>query len=154
MKGKRFLVGFVVTAITFCSGALANEIYKWTDDDGNVHYEDRPSGAATEQRLALSYGRTDSSAVQKRVQARIDGQVAREEARASAADAATAAEEARAEAERNKQKCEKYRAQMQTMLQSRRLYREDSDGERVYLDDEQRQEARQRVEEMIAETCS
>lgn len=154
MKGKRLLVGFALVAVTVCSGAMANEIYKWTDADGNVHYEDRPSGAATEQRLALSYKSTDGSAVQNRIQARVDGQVARDEARAKASNAASAAEEARAEAEQNKQRCESYRAQMQTMLQSRRLYKEDADGERIYLDDKERQEARQRVEEMITEHCS
>jgi hypothetical protein len=57
MKVKRFLLGFAVLAITAGGGAMANEIYKWTDEEGNVHYEDRPTGAATEERMALSYRR-------------------------------------------------------------------------------------------------
>lgn len=154
MKGKRILVGFAAMALTASGGVLASEIYKWTDEDGNVHYEDRPSGAATEQRLALSYRRTDSSSVQKRVDAFAERQVARNEARAAADAEADEAENARAEAEEDRKKCENYRAQLQTMLQSPRVYRLDADGERVYLDDEQRQEARTRAEELIAEYCN
>jgi hypothetical protein len=39
-------------------------------------------------------------------------------------------------------------------LQSRRLYRTDENGERVYLDEAQRQEARQKAEKQITEFCS
>jgi hypothetical protein len=139
--------------MTLSSGALANEIYKWTDENGNVHYEDRPSGARTEERIDLTYRRTDSGAVNQRVQARLDRQAERNEAR-SVADAAEqeAAEQASAEAERAKA-CERSRARLETYLQSRRLYRTDENGERVYLDDTERQEARQKAEEQIKEFC-
>ena len=51
--------------------------------------------------------------------------------------------ERRAAAAERSQKCESYRARMETIcLTSRRLYREDANGERVYLGDEERQEAR------------
>ena len=73
--------------MTIASGAMANEIYKWTDENGNVHYEDRPTGAATEERLHMTYNRTDSSAVQQRIQARVDARTAREDAKTAAAEA-------------------------------------------------------------------
>ena len=140
--------------MTFATGTLANEIYKWSDEIGNVHYEDRPSGAATEKRVDLTYRRTDSSAVNQRIQARLDRQAERDEAKSVAAAAeAEAAEAAAAEAERAKA-CERARARMETYLQSRRLYRTDENGERVYLDDAERQEARQKAEEQITEFCS
>jgi hypothetical protein len=133
---------------------MANEIYKWTDENGNVHYGDRPSGMITEQRLAMTYTRTNSGSVQNRVQAQTEATTARQEARAEA----TAAEEEAAEnaaiaAERDR-KCERSRTRLETYLQSRRLYRTDADGERVYLDDEQRTQARQKAEEQVAEFCS
>ena len=40
------------------------------------------------------------------------------------------------------------------MLESRRLYREDATGERVYLDDAARSDARKQAEELIQENCS
>ena len=145
---------FSVAAMAFAAGAMANEIYKWTDEDGNVHYEDRPSGAASEERLAINYKRTDSGAVQQRISARHERQAARNEERSVAAAAEQEAAENAAAEEQRAQACERARARLETYLQSRRLYRTDENGERVYLDDAQRQEARQKAEEQITEFCT
>ena len=154
MNGKKFLIGFAALALTAGGGAMANEIYKWVDDQGNVHYEDRPSGSAQEERLAINYRRTDSGSVQKQLDAQSERQAARQERKSAAAEAAEAAAAKEAEAEEKRKNCETYRARLEKMVQSRRLYREDEDGERVYLDETQVQEARQRVEEQITESCS
>ncbi len=154
MKRKQLLIGFATLALAASGSVAASEIYKWVDEDGNVHYEDRPSGAASEQLVALSYKRTDGGAVQERVDAFAERQAARDEARAAADAEAQQAADAEAEAEANRQKCENYRAQLQTMLQAARLYREGDDGEREYLDDSQREEARARAEELVAKYCT
>lgn len=154
MKGKRIVLSCAVMVLTIASGAMANEIYKWTDENGDVHYEDRPTGAESEERLDITYRRTDGSAVQKRVHARIEAQTSRREAESVAAAAQQeAADNAVAETER-KEKCDRSRARMESYLQSRRLYRTDENGERVYLDEAQRQDARQKAEEQIARFCS
>lgn len=154
MKAKRLILCCAVAAMTFASGVMASEIYRWVDEDGNVHYEDRPSGAADEERLAMTYNRTNRTAVSQQIKVRHDRQAAREEARSTAAAAEKeAADNAQAEAERQ-QVCERARARLESYLQSRRLYRTDENGERVYLDDAQRQEARQKAEEQITEFCS
>jgi hypothetical protein len=154
MKTRKLVLGCAVAAMAFAAGASANEIYRWVDAEGNVHYGDRPSGAPTEQRIALSYARTDGGVVEQRVKARVDAQTARDEAKAEADKAAQeAAEEAEIAAERAK-KCDSSRARLETYLQSRRLYRADENGERVYLDEVQRQEARSKVEKQISEFCN
>ena len=150
MNARRLVIA--LSALVLCVGgpALANEIYKWTDDEGNVHYGDRPSGEPTEERVFISYKRTDGAAVQARVTAARENNEIRREARA---DEARSEEEIRAEREERKKKCDDYRAKLETMVTSRRLYREDENGERVYLEDDERQEARQRAEELVAEYC-
>lgn len=154
MKIQTFLAGFAALAITVSSAVYADEIYKWTDEDGNVHYEDRPSGAPSEQRLQFSYNRTDSTAVDERVKAQRDVENTRREARADKdAEDQTIAEE-RAAAEKKLEQCQQYRASLKVMLESRRVYREDEAGERTYLDDTARAEARTKAEELIKETCS
>ena len=154
MQGKRIVLSVAIAALTVSAGAAASEIYKWTDADGNVHYEDRPTGAESEERLDITYRRTDSSAVSQRVQSRLDAQASRDEAESVAAAAEKeAADNAAAAAERQKA-CQRSRARLESYLQARRLYRTDANGERVYLDDAQRQEARQKAEEQIAEFCS
>ena len=148
------MTGFAALAITVSAGAYADGIYKWLDENGGVHYEDRPSGEPSEERLQFSYNRTNGAAVQSRVQDRRDATATRQEARTEAkADKRTAAEN-RAAAEDKQAKCQKYRAQMKTMLESRRVYREDEAGERTYLDDAQRAEARSKAENLIKEACS
>ena len=154
MKGKRLALSCAVVALTIASGAVANEIYKWTDEDGNVHYEDRPTGAATEERLYMTYSRTDSNAVQQRVKARDDARTARADARTAAAESQKEAAESAAVAAERAQKCESSRARLESYLQARRVYRTDENGERVYLDEEQRQEARQKAEEQVSKFCS
>lgn len=154
MNNKRLLVVFAAFALTIGSGAMANEIYKWVDEQGNVHYGDRPTSQASAEIVALTYRRTDSGSVQRRVAAHGEAEAAREEKRATRAEEKKAAEEQAAQAAEKQKKCEGYRARMETYVQSRRLYREDADGERVYLDENETNAARQRVEDLIAENCN
>ena len=154
LSTRRLALTCAVAAMTLAAGATANEIYRWTDEHGNVHYEDRPSGAATEERIHIAYRRTDSGAVNQRVQARVDRQAERAEAKSVAAAREQEAAEQAAAAEERAKACERARARLETYLQSRRLYRTDENGERVYLDDAERQEVRQKTEEQITEFCS
>ncbi len=150
MNARRLVIALTTLVLALGGPALANEIYKWTDDEGNVHYGDRPSGEPTEERVFISYKRTDGAAVQARVAARRENDEIRREARA---DDARSEEEIRAEREDRKKKCDDYRAKLETLVTSRRLYREDENGERVYLEDNEREDARQRAEELVAEYC-
>ncbi len=154
MNSKRLLLAFAVFALTVSGGVMASEIYKWVDDQGNVHYGDRPSGDAGTEVVALTYLRTNPSSVKERVAAHGETQAAREEKRTAAAEEKKAAAEEAAKAAEKQQKCEGYRARLETYVQSRRLYREDANGERVYLDEGQTNAARKRVEDLIAENCN
>ena len=147
------MTGFAALAIAVSTATFADEIYKWTDEDGNIHYEDRPSGAASTERLQFSYNRTDNSAVQARVQTQRDATSSRRQAREDAASDQQTAQENRAAAEERQAQCQSYRAQLKTMLEAPRVYREDASGERNYLDEAARAEARSKAEEAIKETC-
>ena len=145
---------FVIATASLLVGgtALSGEIYKWTDADGNVHYEDRPVGDDVE-RLKVISSNTDSDAVQASVEARHDREAARSEARSKRDEEDQAAAEARAEAAQRDVKCQESRSRMQTYLQSRRLYKQDDAGERVYLDEDQTTQARADAQEMIQKYC-
>ena len=141
-------------ALMASSSSIAGEIYKWTDEDGNLHYMDRPTGQPSEQRLAFNFTSTDNAAVRDRVQARHEHEAARQESRAAAAERQQSEAETLAQNERRHQQCQMYRSRLQNFLRSRRLYQEDDAGERTYLDDDQILEAREKVQDMITETCS
>jgi hypothetical protein len=87
------------------------------------------------------------------VQTQRDVTATRRAAKAEAEAEQQTAAENRAIAEENMAKCQTYRAKLKTMLESRRVYREDESGERSYLDEAQRAEARSKAEELIKETC-
>ena len=143
----------VAAALTASGAALSGEIYKWTDADGNVHYEDRPLGESVE-RVDVVSRNTNSSNVQAAVDANAKRMEALQESRARRAEEKQEAEKAAEELQARQKKCDQYRARLESYLQSQRLYREDESGERVYLDEEQMLAARAKVQEQIQEYCN
>jgi hypothetical protein len=147
------LVIAAATLALVAGGATAKEIYKWTDAEGNVHYEDRPVGEQAQQ-VAIASKPTDPARVAAQAQARRDAQAKRAEEAAAAAASGPSPEELAAKAEERTKKCTQYRQTLQKFVVSRRLYREDENGERIYLDDKEAQAARDKVEAQVEEYCS
>lgn len=154
MNSKRLLVLFAAFALTIGSGAMASDIYKWVDDQGNVHYGDRPSGNDNTEVVALTYQRANPGAVKRGTAAQGELAESLKDKRAAREEEKNAAAEQAAAAEAKQKRCDTYRARLEKFVQSRRLYREDESGERVYLDEDETIAARQKLEELIAENCS
>jgi hypothetical protein len=131
---------------------LSGEIYKWIDENGNVHYEDRPLGEQV-QRVDVISSNTDNAAVQASIEARRARETERAEARTQRGEQEQAAAEATAEAEQRGAKCQESRARMESYLQARRLYNENAAGEREYLDDDGVMQAREKAQAQIQKYC-
>ena len=153
MNMRHIASGFVALAIVISASAFADEIYKWTDEDGNVHYGDRPSGEASEERLQFTYNRTNAEALDNRVAAQRDAEESRQEARTQATEQRQAAEAERVAAEEQQARCEASRAQVESMRAAPRVYREGPEGEREYLDDVQRAESIAMAETRAKDAC-
>jgi hypothetical protein len=152
MKHLRLLIHFAFAALLVSGIAVAGEIYKWTDENGSVHYEDRPTGNAGLEHMDIVSRNTDNSIVQ----ARLDSdRKARDAARqvASEAPPEMTGEELRAEQDKRQEQCQVYRDRLEAFLRSQRLYKEDDAGERQYLSDDEIMAARSRVEGQIVEYC-
>lgn len=148
------LILFTAAVLAATGAAVAGEIYKWTDENGTVHYVDRPTGDPSEERVAVLSSRTDSGSVKASVEARRERVAARDEAKAQRAENEKVAAQEKADQEKREADCKMYRARLENFLQSPRLYREDDSGERVYLDDEQILAARSKVQDQIQKTCN
>ena len=152
MNNFRLPFTLAAAALLGAGVGVAGEIYKWVDEEGNVHYEDRPIATSSLEHVDIVSRNTDDTAVQARVDAA-------REARAAAAQVAAEAppemsqEELRAEQAARQEKCQMYRNQLEAFLRSTRLYREDDAGERQYLSDDEVMAARTRVEGQIKEYC-
>jgi hypothetical protein len=145
----------VATICLAASCAFASDVYKWVDEDGNVHYGDRP--AAGSERMDIVSRPTDPAAIR----ARRDKAEVTEPSAAPAEEAAAPADDKRpTRAERNQQrrekaeKCAEAREKLQGHLVARRMYRTDESGERVYLDDAEIQAAKERAQQKVDELCS
>ena len=154
MNRKLCVLILSASAVATGTPALAGEIYKFVDDDGNVHFVDRPSGQSGEERLQLTYARTSNAAIEGQIKSRQEYMEAREKAREEEMTQREAEETMRVEERQRAKKCEEHRARLESYLQARRLYRQNDAGEREYLDDSEMLAARRQVEDKIAETCS
>jgi hypothetical protein len=152
MTRHPLLFAISVAALLAGGTVAGSEIYKWTDENGSVHYEDRPTGEGQVERMSIVSARTDNSAVQARLQARHEERAAREQV-ASEAPPEMSKEEIRAEQEKRQQQCQMYRDRLEAFLRSQRLYEESDSGERRYLDEQEVQAARSKVQEQIVKYC-
>ncbi len=152
MRFKAAILALIL-ALATTGTVFAAEIFKWVDADGSIHYGDRPSGDITEQRMAIDSRPTDPVRIQQEMQARQEIETRAAELAAQEPQGPTKEELRAAEQERN-QKCNMYRERMDRFTNSRHLYREDTDGERVYLDDTEMQEARNKVQGQVNEYCN
>lgn len=154
MNCKKLLLTITASSVLCASTALASDIYRYTDENGNTIYVDRPTGKPGETRLSVSSLDTDFSAVQARVQTRHDAAATKAERAAEEGDKELTRGEKRAAAAANEQKCQGYRTQLESFVTARRLYRDDANGERVYLNEEESQASRDRMEALIRENCN
>ena len=129
----------------------ASEIYKWTDEEGNVYFVDRPTGAAGEEHVAIRSRPTDPARVQAAVQAQADAQTLRAED-ANAPQGPTT-EELLAEAREREERCNKYTDRQLQFTNNRRIYRMDVNGERVYYDEQEMAVARTQVDGLVERYC-
>ncbi len=130
----------------------ASEIYKWTDDEGNVHFVDRPTGAAGEEHVAIRSRPTDPARVQAAVQAQADAQTLRAEEEANAPQGPTP-EALLAEARGREERCNKFTDRQVQFTNNRRIYRMDENGERVYYDEAEMAVARAEVDGLVERYC-
>jgi hypothetical protein len=151
---NRKILVLALASVTFASGAIAGEIYKYVDDQGNVQYGDRPTGASGEERMAVVYTGTSSSSLDSQAKRHESYMAEREERRSAQQEQAEADAQAALEREERAAKCQQNRSRLESYLQSNRMYRENAAGEREYLDEDQMLEARQKAEDLVKEYCS
>ncbi len=138
---RKSAIAFVMMlAVSSAGMAFAGDIYKWTDEDDNIHFGDRPTPEASKEPLAIGSLLTDTSKIQ---------------ARAAVIEPVGATpEEQRAQALEREEKCATNKARLKRLLTSRRLYRKDENGVSVYLDEDEIFAERERVQNQVLEYCN
>lgn len=147
----RIAIFIMALAMAAAGTMFAGEVYKWTDDDGNVYYSDTP--VANAERVEIDSRPTDPKRIQAETQARADAQAHIAEEAASAPQGPTQ-EELQAEARERAENCTKYQQRQVQFAQNRRIYRMDENGERVYYDEDEMAATRAKVAEQVTEYCN
>ena len=153
MKSMSLLIhmALCVTCLTNTQ-TLNADVYKWVDEDGRVHYGDKPSGnQATEIDIKPSSSQPARSEDWKTIQQRQkkyleyleDERKDRDEIKAKQA----------AEKAERQRLCTEATEYHQKLLSNRLWYREDKDGNKVYLDYKEKDEEIRKTKEMMDKFC-
>jgi len=136
----------------------AGPIYKWVDEQGNVHYGDQPpasEGEVEELLLLPAPEETEVLEAQARLDRLLSEQQANRESRAADRERQLLQQELE-EAQRVQRlrNCLRARQNLHVLEIRRPVYSIDEKGEYVYLDDQQRAAEMQRMRAEIEENCN
>ncbi len=138
----RALIPVALSASMLLAAQAHADVYKYTDEKGNVHYTDKPSTLPAE-RLNIQSQRTDLVALQARQQEELERANAASQARQqTAAQKAEDRKTAAAMAADKAEQCKKARERYDSYMNSQRLYEALPNGERRYLTDAELDAAR------------
>lgn len=128
------------------------DLYKWTDDQGKVHYTDQPPT------LKAQIIKNDTAAAQAGITSQATQSLdARDQAyqkRRKEADEARAKADKEAEQARvQRENCAKARNNLSTLQNTPRVYTTDAAGQRTYMDDAARARALADSQKAAADFC-
>lgn len=128
------------------------DLYKWTDDQGKVHYTDQPPT------LKAQIIKNDTAAAQAGITSQatqsLDAKDQAYQKRRKEADEARAKAEKEAEQARvQRENCAKARNNLSTLQNTPRVYTTDAAGQRTYMDDAARAHALADSQKAAADFC-
>lgn len=128
-------------------------IYKWTDEQGNVHYgQEKPMNKSAEKMNVQMHAPRDASSY-KRPGAKDDSKTPETEKKDETAEKQKKAPETAAEKKRRLAACAQARKNLATMKSSGRVRSKDKDGNTSYLSDEQKQARMKSTQDLVTKHC-
>jgi hypothetical protein len=138
----RALLTIAATACALLGTTAQADVYKFTDDKGNLHYTDKPATLPAE-RLNVQSQKTDPVALQARQTQEQERINAASQARnQNAAQSADQRQAQKVSATDKAEQCKKARERFDSYTNSQRLYESLPNGERRYLSDAELDAAR------------
>lgn len=125
----------------------AAEIYRWIDEQGRVHFGQRPAAGAEVVEVKPQVVERDAQTREREARSQRFYE-AREQEREQAIS------QAAQQRERQAAECRELRQRMANLPEGYSYYREGANGERIYYSDEELDTARRQLRERIAERCS
>ena len=151
----------ILLALAF-SGAATAQLYKWTDQNGRVQYGDTPPADAANVTHLRAPSPGSASAPAAAPEAKKDAagkdkpltpEQAFQKRQQERAQAEQKAAQEHAEAQEKRANCDSAQASLRQLQSGQRLSSVNAAGERVYLDDEQRNGQIARQQKAVADWC-
>ena len=145
---------FTVCAGLLLASAASADVYKYTDEKGNVQYTDRPAKLPAE-RLNIQSQRTDVVELDERTNDDASSVADRDKARQQADKAKTEKKKsAEANTEGKAEACNKARQDYLNRMNAQRLYEDLPNGERRYLTDAELDSSRSSAKTAMDALCN
>jgi|SRR5579859_3479480 len=143
--------GFGVAMILGATLASADQVYKWVDSQGHVHFSQTPPPGTTvkAQTVNVTPAAPDPQSLQN--QQNLQQQLQDQQKKAQDAAAKNKPDPA-AEAQK-KQQCDDLRSHLIVLQKSGRAATVDAQGNITYLDDDARAKQEQAIQDQIAKQC-
>lgn len=123
------------------------EIYRWTDEQGRVHFGQRPVAGAEPVQVRPQVVERDEHTREREARTQRFHDARREEQQQAAATAAAQRAERASE-------CQDLRRRLAQIPEGFSYYRTDASGERIYYSDEETDTARRQLRERIGQRCT
>lgn len=139
---------WLAAAVLIYADTLQAEVYKWVDDDGRVHYSDRPGAQARQLNIDIGPAVGDAGIDRKEKRQRYLDAVAKERA-----DKEQKEQEEKQRKAEQQRRCLFAKDRLYRLRRAGYLYDLDQSGERVVLTDSERETAIQDFEKNIQRYC-
>lgn len=147
MNSKLMYLLVFILLFGAASGAAADVVYKWTDDQGDVHFSDRPQNGSQAIDMQVSPRYPSPS----QPQASSKGEKPQEDE--GAQDGGQQVVDAEKQREVRRKNCATARETLRRNKSLGRMYRIGADGERHYLSDKERNQVLERSRSNVEKWC-
>lgn len=147
---SRSLISFLSMMVLCCATLQAGEVYRWVDEQGNVHYSETPPAGQEAEQTGIRTGPRGDPPPQPQPPEEAAPESPEQSERPATEERAQPDPEATAEMRRHN--CEQAREALETLDAYNRV-RVEEDGELRYLTPEEMEEQRERFREMEEENC-
>ena len=144
-------ISAVTLVAAFSLSAGADQVYRWVDKDGHVHYSQTPpaSTGVNAQTLNITPPAPDPTTLQN------DQKLAQQtqDRDKQAEDAQKKEQQAQQEQAQRQKECDYLQQRMQLLQNSGRVATVDAQGNRSYISDDDRAKQEQQLQDQINKTC-
>ena len=134
-----------------CLAAAADQMYKWVDKDGHVHYSQTPPPSTGVQAQSVNISAPAPDPVTLKNEQNLAQQIKTKDQQAQ--DAAQKQQQDAQKQAQQKKNCDELRERLVVLTQSRRPATVDAQGNTTYLSDDDIQKQEQDLNDQIAKNC-